>query len=138
MSKTDGEYNREIKPCPICKSENVSIKRIRNAGAQSFVTISCDDCSHSISGTEAKYIVGKWNTDKESLIEYTYELLSKNPFTVYVNDYAAKVWGGVSELCKHLSKSLGVKVVHRRPDNFKGGGYILDAMYEERLAEKRC
>jgi enolase len=126
----DYDIRGTIKACPRCGSKSVNVKKKRE-GSVMISTIFCEDCGHSITGHNAQYIYRKWNTDKKELVEYTVDLLRKNPYTAYISDYLAETWCGVSKLCKYLGNRLGIKVVAKTPTIFNGKGYILEALYEE-------
>lgn len=117
-----------INNCPKCRSAKVTVHKKR-VDSRTLSEITCLKCGHKLSGFNAQYTFRRWNTHKIELVEYTVDLLRKNPYTAYIGEYPVDTWGA-SKLCKYLGERLGVKVTIRRPVNFKGKGYILEAMYE--------
>jgi hypothetical protein len=115
--------------CPRCKSSDIRVIKHRQ-DSQTVSEIVCNACHHSIRGVNAQYVQHRWNTQKETLVDYVLPIMHKNPYTAYISEYTANTWGGVSKLCTYISKQLGVPVVSRSPVRYEGAGYILEALYE--------
>lgn len=119
------DEKRKLNSCPRCGSTKLKVTKHKN-DSLTYSEVTCKDCNLKLAGHNAQYIQTRWNTPKEDIVEYTLDLLDKNPYTAYVNEYDAEVWGGAAKLCKYLSKKLGRKITSHRPNNFVGGGYILE------------
>ncbi len=111
--------------CPRCGSKKVKTVSLKHNGIYSKKTVTCKACDLSITAADIGYLRRVWNSNREILIDHCFRDLKRAPWTAYVNDDIAAIWGGGSKLVEYIEAITGYEIVIKTAKNV-GNGIILD------------
>jgi hypothetical protein len=111
--------------CPRCGSKKIKTASLKQNGLYSKKTVTCNACNLSITAADIWYLRRVWNSNREILIDHCFRDLKRAPWTAYVNNDVAAIWGGGSKLVEYIEAITGYEIVIKTAKNV-GNGIILN------------